>query len=398
MNRNLESDPGSKLSMTNRSDVDEVRDGVGIRLDIIKRPYIVSGFVQVFDNLLKIFPYFKDSMDLEKRELKKIEIDANEMDKIDFRNWSGLYLPGEDMDFESGNDSRGPGIRGQYIRCIKSLFFRKKIDIKTAFVLTKKIVSGYNTYSRCYETALYREAEYSSMTNEKWKDINDAYDTLVENILSNPSYNVDTDFNFIHFNTKSLAGLRPKLRVYISPKIDGDPVKVIKIWQEVLEKAGLKDKIYYKIGKSFLPRSDILVVYLLSDMDTKVLEYLFATFIKLCPSELLQEGAIPMAPSFLTGITFAPEPTFVNACLKTQKKKTSYNAWIAQLKELALMMAFSDLRKEGKIVLRIEDLREKGLEYFQQFLLLSYINPITMMEDYRAYLLPQWIENLKKLK
>ncbi len=187
---------------------------------------------------------------------------------------------------------------------------------------------------------------------------------------------------FIHFNSEK-AGDTTK-RVYISPNLAGSPDRVLAIWHDALTSTGLQDQIYFKVPVGLMKRHEGIVVYLDDQINPQQVEQLLSTFSISCPPELLSAEPMPTTVSVAPGISIAPEMGEINEFIKFSGKEPgdqiSYNDWVASSMQLSFELAYEQSRG-ANTPLTPAQLKPLASEYFRKIVLLSGLNPVTMMPD-----------------
>lgn len=244
------------------------------------------------------------------------------------------------------------------------LFFDQIDAFKPALSLI-----GYNNLVRkSDEQALSEEAKHR-------------YAWAVHDMLAvKPHVEEQENGGFLHVNAHLEDQSSTDERYYISPKLNGRPEEVIKIWTETLEDLGLSDKLYYKVSAGLARRYDTLIAF--SSPNTAAdMEKALKEFERRCPADLLSDATIPTGIDVAQGIVRAPEPLELNKLLSCRGQKTlSYNELVCATTELSLRLGSYDFIQQGKKPEEVTPrlLSEAAKPYFVQFMKLSGINPETM--------------------
>ncbi|HSH18354.1 MAG TPA: hypothetical protein VK978_03145 [Candidatus Saccharimonadales bacterium] len=188
--------------------------------------------------------------------------------------------------------------------------------------------------------------------------------------------------SFLHINAQRhlASGSDATERYYISPKLNGEPGRVVAAWADTLKDLGLDKKLYYKVAEGLAYRYDILTAYATPETATEM-EQAVQAFSRRCPPDLLSDTAMPSGVEVSQGVAYAPEPHELNTLLRYRGKRTvSYNEFVCAITELSLRRASYDFMGQGG---RPDDVTPRMLStaarpYFAQFVALSGLNPATM--------------------
>jgi len=211
----------------------------------------------------------------------------------------------------------------------------------------------------------------------------DKYAQTVQSIYgSKPNVEEQHNGGFNHVNGERYlqSGEKTTDRYYISPKLNGEPGEVVRVWAETLDKLGLGEKLYYKVATGLAQRYETVIAYVSSETAAETKQAIQA-FSRKCPPDLLSETNMPSAVNIDKGISRAPEPEQLNTLLRYLGKGTvSYNELAAGLTELALRRASYDFVKQGLQPNQVtpKALAEAGKVYFVQFIKLAGLDPDKM--------------------
>ncbi len=206
--------------------------------------------------------------------------------------------------------------------------------------------------------------------------------TVHDTFAGKPNVEEQESGAFLHVNGQRYlaSGSTTTERFYVSPKLNGNPAEVVKIWAGTLEDLGLGDKLYYKVAEGLSHRYDALIAYASPETATEM-EQAVAEFARRCPPELLSDSVIPTGVEVAKGIARAPEPHELNTLLRYRGKETiSYNEFACAVTELALRRASYDFMQQGVQSDQVtpKALSEAAKPYFVQFVKLSGLDPVTM--------------------
>jgi hypothetical protein len=216
--------------------------------------------------------------------------------------------------------------------------------------------------------------------------------TIHDTFAGKPNVEEQESGAFLHVNGQRYldSGSTTTERFYVSPKLNGNPAEVVKIWAGTLEDLGLGDKLYYKVAEGLSHRYDALIAYASPETATEM-EQAVAEFARRCPPELLSDSVIPTGVEVAKGIARAPEPHELNTLLRYRGKETiSYNEFACAVTELALRRASYDFMQQGVQPDQVSPkaLSEAAKPYFVQFVKLSGLDPITMRVTQMPEILP----------
>lgn len=243
----------------------------------------------------------------------------------------------------SGFEKKKKDVSETYTRLIAStnkLVGSGEVDPKTAKVFLRALcllkgIGDYNTIIRNSE-----DIKPEILTKK-----NTDYAKIVEGMWAKQPKKMryEQDGAFYHFNSH-LEG-EVKNRIYISAQLSGAPGKVVEAWDAVLEETGLQNKVYFKLSTGLGRRFETIVIYQTDKIKDADLEKLFLTFIKKCPTELLNKKNMPTGVPLYRGISMASEPANINTFRRFSglKADISYNEFIAALSELSFELAHNDV-------------------------------------------------------
>lgn len=200
---------------------------------------------------------------------------------------------------------------------------------------------------------------------------------------------------FLHFNNH-LEG-KVTLRYYISADIGASPEQVINTFKLALAETGLQDNIYFKVPEGLSSRQETIVIYQKDSTSEEDVERLIRTFKRLCSKKDLSEKSVAAGIPVTYGISLAAEPKNLNEIIKLcgEEKKLSYNSMIASLIQLSFELALTDESHKGQR-LTPKKLKPLAKKHFGEMLLLSGINPDTMIPNKLGGELPEWVVKLQK--
>ena len=211
---------------------------------------------------------------------------------------------------------------------------------------------------------------------------------------------------FVHFNS-SKRGNGVDLRCYISLNPEKRDI-ALKAWHDSLKESEVKDDLYYKVGMTDEHIDDIVIYKsdVVSDDKFKRILQIFSE--KSLDEDLVDKNnTLPTGRKIADEIAIAPETKYVNSYLKSMgENKYSYNQFVARMLELSACVASqrmenhkmryaktSDGVKSGKIhSTKSYDFRHEMRDVFREFMMLSKINPDTMLPDEYGDELPSWAQ------
>ncbi|MCR5700434.1 MAG: hypothetical protein K6G49_03370 [Candidatus Saccharibacteria bacterium] len=223
-------------------------------------------------------------------------------------------------------------------------------------------------------------------------------------------YNPDDPImsNFIHVNANKPRDNKNMLRCYISPDMTKDPSAVIYAWNECINESPLRDELYYKFNTKLNPernasqRPDSIVIYKTENIDDGQFRELLQNFQDKCNGmspDLLSadDSKMPAATQKIAnGISISAEPDYINNYLRYTGKKAGKHSWttfVDKMTSMSLTVAANRLGVTPES-LDTPGLEEETKQVFREFMLLSKINPNTMLPMEFGDDLPSWT-NLK---
>jgi len=215
------------------------------------------------------------------------------------------------------------------------------------------------------------------------KEIATRYTRTIPKLLAdNPDTKHQDTGPFIHVNASRESRRDSVGRYYISPRLNGQPERVVQIWTDTLREMGLDKELYYKVSEGVMRRYDMVIAYASSEPGNKEkMASAIDAFSKRCPPELLSQTTLPTGIEIVPGVAKTPEPTELNKLLRYRgKPAVSYNQFVCAMTDLALRRASYDFIQNGKRPrdIQFEDLEAAAKPYFAQLVALSGIDPITM--------------------
>ena len=208
---------------------------------------------------------------------------------------------------------------------------------------------------------------------------------------------------FMHVNAeKPREG--EELRCYISADKTKDPSLVLDAWRESMENSPLKDQLYFKFLTTINPkdeqvqRPDDIVIYKYDNIDDQAFKELLQDFQKRCndvsPDLLANDDAkMPVTTEKIAnGISISAEPVFVNKMLRYTDHKDGKHSWTTFIDKMSYLSISVAANRLG---VRPDSFDEPGLrdetkKVFREFMLLSKINPDTMLPMEYGNELPEW--------
>lgn len=271
------------------------------------------------------------------------------------------------------------------------------------------------------------QSDYSRREEESWMDATQTYqryqmqaklvaDSLAHNV-GDVAYQkeipgIDTTYDpnkpmiigdFIHVN---LNKPREKggLRCYITPDKTTDPGAVLYAWNESFQASPLKDSLYFKFATSMnsykngnKQRPDDIVIYKTDNIDDEQFKTLLQDFQKRCneisPNILASDDKKMPATTqkIANGISIAGEPEYVNDYLRytDQESKHSWTTFVDTMAILSTSIAANRLGVKPDSA-DVPGLQDEIKKVFREFMLLSKINPDTMLPEEYGDKLPSW--------
>ena len=198
---------------------------------------------------------------------------------------------------------------------------------------------------------------------------------------------------FIHVNSNKPRE-RGGLRCYITPDKTTDPGAVLYAWKESFQQSPLKDSLYFKFATSMndhrnggRQRPDDIVIYKTDNIDDGQFKELLQDFQKRCDEmspDLLPSDDKKMPATtrkIANGISIAGEPGYVNDYLRYTDHKEGKHSWTTFVDKMALLSLSVASNRLGvkPESLNVPGLEEETKKVFREFMLLSKINPDTML-------------------
>lgn len=212
-----------------------------------------------------------------------------------------------------------------------------------------------------------------------------------------------TSNTFIHVNTN-----QPQkghcMRCYISADKTADPGQVLDAWREALEESPLSRSLYYKYT-DYMPsddhrsqRFDDIVIYKYDNIDDGEFKALLQDFQRRCAEkspDLLPSDPAKMPPTTMKiadGISISGEPELVNSYLCSTNRTDGRHSWTSFVDRIAMLSTLIASRRLGITpdTIDVPGLRPETSRVFREFMLLSDINPDTMLSNSFGNHLPSW--------
>ena len=171
-----------------------------------------------------------------------------------------------------------------------------------------------------------------------------------------------------------------------------------------MKNSPLKDQLYFKFNTTILPideqpqRPDDIVIYKFDSIDDRAFKELLQDFRQRCndvsPELLANDDAkMPVTTEKIAnGISISAEPIFVNKLLRYTGNYNGRHSWttfIDKMSYLSIAVAANRLGVKPESF-DVPGLREETKKVFQEFMLLSKINPDTMLPEEYGDELPSW--------
>lgn len=272
------------------------------------------------------------------------------------------------------------------------------------------------------------QSDYSRREEESWMDAAQTYqrykmraklvaDSLAQNV-GDVAYqkeipDIDTTYDpnkpiipgdFIHVNSNKPRE-KGGFRCYITSDKTTDPSAVLYAWNESFQASSLKDNLYFKFVTSMKhyknsgrQRPDDIVIYKTDNIDNDQFKALLQDFQKRC-----NEMAPDILPSddkkmpattqkIANGISIAGEPSYVNDYLRYTDHKGGKHSWTTFVDKMAILSTSIAANRLG---IKPDSADAPGLQdeikkVFREFMLLSKINPDTMLPEEYGDKLPSW--------
>lgn len=209
--------------------------------------------------------------------------------------------------------------------------------------------------------------------------------------------------NFIHVNSKKPRE-KGGLRCYITADKTKDPGAVLYAWNESFQNSPLKDSLYFKFATPFenllknKSRPDDIVIYKTDNIDDGQFKKLLQDFQKRCnemspdilPSD---EKKMPATTQKIAnGISISGEPGYVNDYLKYTDHNEGRHSWTTFIDKMALLSTSIAANRLGvrPDSAYVPGLQDEIKKVFREFMLLSKINPDTMLPEEYGHKRPSW--------
>lgn len=260
-------------------------------------------------------------------------------------------------------------------------------------------MDGIQTYQRY----MMRAKLVADSLSENIGDV--AYQKEITDI--DTAYNPDKPIilgNFIHVNSN-----RPRisggLRCYISSDKTTDPSAVLYAWNESFQASPLRDSLYFKFATSMnsykdggKQRPDDIVIYKTDNIDDAQFKELLQDFQKRCNEmspDLLpsDDKKMPVATQKIAnGISIAGEPSYLNNYLRYTDHKEGKHSWTTFVDKMAILSTSVAANRLGIKPDSIDapGLQDETKKVFREFMLLSKINPDTMLPAEYGDKMPSW--------
>ena len=214
---------------------------------------------------------------------------------------------------------------------------------------------------------------------------------------------------FFHVNSNKPRE-KGGLRCYITPDKTRDPSAVLYAWKESVQDSPLKDSLYFKFATSMedskddsKQRLDDIVIYKTDNIDDGQFKSLLQDFQRRCNEmspDLLPSDDKKMPATtqkIANGISIAGEPGYVNDYLRYTDHKGGKHSWTTFVDKMAMLSTSVAANRLG---IQPDSIDAPGLEketkkVFREFMLLSKINPDTMLPAEYGDERPAWA-NLSK--
>lgn len=209
---------------------------------------------------------------------------------------------------------------------------------------------------------------------------------------------------FIHVNSKKPRE-KGGLRCYITPDKTADPSAVLYAWNESFQNSPLKDSLYFKFATSMknykdgqAQRPDDIVIYKTDNIDDEQFKILLQDFQKRCNEmspDLLPSDDKKMPATtqkIANGISIAGEPGYVNDYLRYTDHKEGKHSWTTYLDRMAILSTSIAANRLGvrPDSADVPGLQDETKKVFREFMLLSKINPDTMLPEEYGDKRPSW--------
>lgn len=210
--------------------------------------------------------------------------------------------------------------------------------------------------------------------------------------------------DYIHINSRRPHNNQRALRCYISPDMTKDPSSVVYSWGKSVNNSPLQDSLYYKfiskLNSGKIQRTDSIVIYKTEDIDNEQFKELLQSFQTQCDEispELLPADDYKMPATTLkiaNGLSVSAEPTYINKLMRYtghENGRHSWNTFVDKMISLSLTLASRRLKFTPESFQSLE-LETETKKVFREFMLLSKIDPDTMLpaDFHKAY--PSWLD------
>lgn len=271
------------------------------------------------------------------------------------------------------------------------------------------------------------QTDYSRREENSWMDKLQTFerskmraqlvaDSLFENV-GDVSYQaevsgIDTTYDpnkgiitgdFIHVNSKKPRE-KGGIRCYITADKTKDPSAVLYAWNESFQASPLKDSLYFKFAtpsENMLnnkSRPDDIVIYKTDNIDDGQFKKLLQDFQKRCnemsPDILPSDGKKMPATTqkIANGISIAGEPGYVNDYLRYTDHKEGKHSWTTFVDKMAILSTSIAANRLGvrPDSADVPGLQDETKKVFREFMLLSKINPDTMLPAEYGDKRPSW--------
>lgn len=223
--------------------------------------------------------------------------------------------------------------------------------------------------------------------------------------------------NFLRVNEHQphLGSYGDSLRCYITADKTKDPGQVFDAWRESLENSPLRDNLFYKFvnripAKDYCLKDDMkiiryddIVVYKYDNIDDGQFRALLLEFLERCNDkspELLAADAKKMPATTIKiadGLSVSGNPILMNDYLRVvlgdySDVSESLSSWTSFVDRMSTLSALVAASRTATDTTRLDanKLRNPAKNVFREFLLLSNINPETMMDKKYGDELPSW--------
>lgn len=240
------------------------------------------------------------------------------------------------------------------------------------------------------------------------KELADSYAERDGDVMyqGNDPYSPDKTLrsDFIHINSQRPRSNKNMLRCYISPDMTKDPAAVIYAWKECINESPLRDELYFKFNTRLNPdkkaaeRPDSIVIYKTEDINDDQFKELLQSFQAKCNElspDLLpeDESRMPTATrKIANGISISAEPDYINDYLRFTDKKDGKHSWTTFVDKITSMSLTIAANRLGVVPdsINVPGLEDETKKVFREFMLLSKINPDTMLQVEFGDNLPAW--------